>query len=681
MKLYLKRSWQVAFCLLVTATLTPALHADSLDDAIRFSINAETVPLVPRSVMLERQPIRDAQLAPDATSIAYIIGRGAVRELWVYDIDAGTHRKIFASKLMDSVRWSSDSQYIFLTSEQGIAVAPLDGSSGPGFLINLDASRDEAFYRVDTSHPHAVLVSLRSKTDGHILFRVHADGSRQELYRTDNRPADFLLGAGRQVRFLAYIRERGFDVVQVKESGESVLYTCTFQDLCDLLGFNAETGALFIQGRFENDRAALFSLDVSTGVRRVLHSDPKGIADLSSVIMKADRTAPLLATYLDDYVSNYGLNTQVETILTNAWSKIEKPFLVPRPSTDLSRWLILDAGPAHADVDYYLYDAKTGKLTRPLKAVKAGQAATYPIIERDQVAIRVPIRYLASDGMQLQGYVTLPRGRDPSATPLVVMPHGGPWNRAQGSYDGRAQFLANRGYVVFEPNFRSSTGFGRHYTLSANRDFGDGRVHQDIMDGMKYLLARGVGDRSRLGIFGHSFGGFSVLGGLAFTPELFRVGVAGAPPADMVDAIRYAEDAERTLEWKLRYANFKQLTVDPDDPVDVERLSGKSPDRHAGKIVRPLYIWAGDRDPRVSILHVRKFALRLHHEGKPLSLMVAPKAGHGPREDLERDAYFYMLEKAFAEHLGGRMDKSMSPALARYLKRNLVFDRNNLLEG
>ena len=681
MKLFLKRSWRAFLCLLVTETLTPPLLADALDDAIEFSRQAEAAPLVSRGVMLQQQLIRDVQLAPDASAIAYILRRGNARELWVHNIDANKHRKVFASKLMEAVRWSSDSKYLFLTSEQGVAVAPIDGSSGPGFIVNLDEARDETFYGVEAGHPHAVLVSLRSETDGHVLFRVLADGSRRELYRSENRPVDFLLDADQRVRFLAYVNDHQFEIVQVKNGEETPLYTCAFQDLCDLFGFDAGAGTLFLQGRFEHDRAALFSLDVSTGVRTVLHSDPKDYADLASVTMNAERTAPVLATYLDDYISSYGLDAHVEATVASIREKVGQPFLALRPSADLSRWLVLDAGPGHADVDYYLYDARTDKLTRPLATVKAEQGASHNRIGRDQTAIRVPIRYLASDGMQLQGYVTLPRGEDPSQVPLVVMPHGGPWNRTQGSYNGRAQFLANRGYAVFEPNFRGSTGFGRHYTLSANRDFGDGRVHQDIMDGMHYVLARGVGDPKRLGIFGHSFGGFSALGGLAFTPDLFQVGVAGAPPADMVDAIKGSEKLERTIEWQLRYANFKQLTVDPDDPADVERLSSQSPDRHSDKIVRPLYIWAGERDRRVSILHVRKFALHLHHAGKPLSLMVAPKAGHGPRGELEREAYFYMLEKAFAEHLGGRMDMSMSPALSRYLKRTMVFDRNNLLDG
>jgi Prolyl oligopeptidase family len=86
--------------------------------------------------------------------------------------------------------------------------------------------------------------------------------------------------------------------------------------------------------------------------------------------------------------------------------------------------------------------------------------------------------------------------------------HGGPWNHVRAGYNHLTQMLANRGYAVFEPNFCGSTGYGRDYLLAARGDFGNGRVQQDIAEGVEHLLARGIGDPQRVGIIGASFGGY-----------------------------------------------------------------------------------------------------------------------------------------------------------------------------
>src|SRR5690606_23563547 len=145
----------------------------------------------------------------------------------------------------------------------------------------------------------------------------------------------------------------------------------------------------------------------------------------------------------------------------------------------------------------------------------------------------------------LHGYVSFPKGKVLRETPLIALVHGGPIGRIDSSFDSFTQFLVNRGYIVFEPNFRASTGYGRAYVEAAADQIGDGLVQQDIVDGVQHLLAQGIGDRERVGIAGHSFGGSSVLAGLAFTPELFKAGFASAPAADMVPVMEFQNSPER----------------------------------------------------------------------------------------------------------------------------------------
>lgn len=659
--------------------LAASANADALDDAVHASLARPKAPLVPRELMIRRQPVPDARLAPNGTRLAYIIERGRYRQLWVFDIARQQHDKLFTSDLIDGIYWSADSQYLVLPSEQGIAVVQASGAAPPGFVINLDQAKGDRFYDVDHTHPHAFHVSQGApEGTAQVLYRVLPDGTKTELYSSETRPMDFLTDEDGTIRFVIRLDGLASTLLRLDDEGEHRLLTCRSDDSCKLLRYVPETKTLYMKARFDNDKASLFAVNAVTGDTTLVHTDPSQTFDMSFALFDPESGDPQLVSYQDDHATSYGLVAGIANAINQIGSKVSAPYLILRPSADRSRWLILDAGPGRVTTRYYLYETASGALTRPLQGVRDGLEAEAPLMPETHTALRVPIRYSVSDGMVQQGYVTLPNGLDPSQVPLVVMPHGGPWNRTDGSYSARAQFLANRGYAVFEPNFRASTGFGRAYMVSANRDFGDGRVHADIIDGMNYVLSRGIGDRNRLGMFGHSFGGFSVLGALAFTPELFRVGVAGAPPADLTDAIRHARNAEAGAVWRARYETFKRLAVDPDDPADVARMHARSPARYSHQLMRPLYIWAGEKDPKVSILTIRDYALKQHSNGKALSFMVEPDAGHGPRQKLHREGYFYLLEKALADHLGGRMDRTISAELARYLRQTLVIDTNGV---
>lgn len=255
----------------------------------------------------------------------------------------------------------------------------------------------------------------------------------------------------------------------------------------------------------------------------------------------------------------------------------------------------------------------------------------------------------------------------------------GPLARDHGEIDTIAQLLANRGYAVFQPNFRSSTGFGANYVISSTGEFGDGRVQQDIIDGLNYVLSRGIGDSDKLGIVGGSFGGFSTLNALSFTPETFQVGVASAPPIDLGKTLTYAAQTQFLSNIGLEAASLF-FGGASDDPELKRRLYETSPDYHSDQIIRPLYIWAGKQDDSVSILNVKDYALRQREADKDVTLMVDETSGHGPEGDISMEAYMYLIEKAFADHLGERLEEELSPVITRFLNRSVLIDENDFVQ-
>ena len=134
------------------------------------------------------------------------------------------------------------------------------------------------------------------------------------------------------------------------------------------------------------------------------------------------------------------------------------------------------------------------------------------------------VRYKSSDGLEIPAYLTLPKMASPAKNlPAIILPHGGPWGRDSWGYDGFAQFLANRGYAVLQPNFRASTGYGKKFLDAGNKQWGD-KMQDDLTWGAKYLIAQGIADPKRVGIMGGSYGGYATLAGVTFTPDLYAAG-------------------------------------------------------------------------------------------------------------------------------------------------------------
>jgi dipeptidyl aminopeptidase/acylaminoacyl peptidase len=334
-----------------------------------------------------------------------------------------------------------------------------------------------------------------------------------------------------------------------------------------------------------------------------------------------------------------------------------------------ARWLVSERDSTLREPRWHLYDPATGAL----RTILAGGARAARALPEASLSHKIAFDYTASDGMRVHGFLLLPPGADPARVPLLADVHGGPINHFRPGYDAVAQLLANRGYAVFETNFRGSTGFGRGYTFAAHGDFGNGRVQQDIVEGVRYLLAQGIGDPERVGIVGHSFGGYSTLQALTFQPELFKVGVAGSPPPDLGWGMRWlvASGEQGDLPDRSLLATLRTLGMDPSDPATYARLHAQSPLANAARMARPLLVMAGGADRTVAARGVIDYVARLRRLGKPVSLYVEPNGGHSPVAPVPREAYAYLMVQMLHAHLGGAAPDAPGAELRAYLKTNL----------
>lgn len=665
----------LALCALLLAPRTlPAQAAESLRAAEAAQRALPRAPRLPRAAFLENRTLVAAELSPAGDAVAYLREQKDSRALWLLPTGGGNARMLVGSTQAEQMMWSRDGRWLFLRASRVLTMVGRDGRTG--VRVPLGGSERRRVIKLDPSQPAAVLLGERvaaGKGERWRVVRMDARGRRTVLREDARWMHDVALDAAGRIVALARFEGDHDALYRVRPDGtlHEVLRLRPMERL-DLLAARAD-GSLLMAGNPAGtapggDFRRVMRLDANDRLQ-TLHQDPRGEADLDEVVVDPRTQQPLAASYRSTVAATYGIGDAQAVVADIVRRFPGRDIGLQAGSGASARWLVSERAATLRDPRWYLYDPRDGRLRRILD--DPGITAGAP--EEAALARKLAIAYTASDGRRVHGFVLLPPGVDAAHAPLIAHVHGGPINHFQPGFDGVAQFLANRGYVVFQSNFRGSTGHGRAYTFAPDGDYGNGRVQRDIVEGVRWLLAQGIGDAARVGIVGHSFGGYAALLGLTFQPDLFKVGVAGSPPADLGWGMRWLVDAgeqgdlpDRSLKQTLR-----ALSLDATDPGVFARLHAQSPLANASKMRRPLLLMAGGADRTVAIRSVIDYVARLKAQGSPVTLLVEPNGGHSPVEPVPREAYLFAMESMLQRHLGGPQPEPPGPRLRAYLRENL----------
>jgi dipeptidyl aminopeptidase/acylaminoacyl peptidase len=284
---------------------------------------------------------------------------------------------------------------------------------------------------------------------------------------------------------------------------------------------------------------------------------------------------------------------------------------------------------------FYIYEKKSGKLTK--------LADRSPWLNEKNLAEMKPIKYISRDGLTINGYLTLPKGKAPKNLPVVVNPHGGPWARDQWRFNSEVQFLANRGYAVLQMNFRGSTGYGKKFWEISFKQWGK-TMQDDISDGVKWLVDKGIADPKRVAIYGGSYGGYATLAGLAFTPDLYACGVDYVGVSNLFTFMKTIPPY-----WKPYLDMLYEMVGDM--KKDSLLLVSASPIFHVDNIKAPLFVAQGKKDPRVNINESNQIVDALKKKGIDVPYLVKDNEGHGFRNEENRFDFYEAMEKFLEKHL------------------------------
>jgi dipeptidyl aminopeptidase/acylaminoacyl peptidase len=291
-------------------------------------------------------------------------------------------------------------------------------------------------------------------------------------------------------------------------------------------------------------------------------------------------------------------------------------------------------------IQYYLLDRETGEKTflyeNPM--AKYAESLTSP----------QPVSLKSRDGLDLHGYLTLPRGTSGKHLPMVLLVHGGPWNRDRWGYSGFVQFLANRGYSILQINYRGSRGYGRSFMEAGIGEFA-GKMHADLIDSVQWAIAEGIADPERIAIAGGSYGGYATLVGLSFTPETFACGVDLFGPSNLVTLMENFPEY-----WKPWMAFWHRYVGDPAKPEDRRKMEAQSPLFRVNRINKPLMIFQGANDARVTQLESDQMVVAMQDAGKEVEYTLFPDEGHSLTHWKNVLVFIRKVEDFLAKHLGGR---------------------------
>ena len=243
---------------------------------------------------------------------------------------------------------------------------------------------------------------------------------------------------------------------------------------------------------------------------------------------------------------------------------------------------------------------------------------SYTIKPEDVGPVRM-VTYKAGDGLEMAGVLTLPPHREAKALPVVVFPHGGPASRDYPVFNWWAQAFASRGYAVFQPNFRGSTGLGTDFERAGHGEWGR-KMQTDISDGLAELVRQGLVDPKRACIMGASYGGYAALAGVTLQQGLYRCAVSVAGVSDVKRM--YATDVRESANNKTLVRSLKAEVGSGRD------LDAVSPVRFAERADAPVLLVHGKDD--TVVLYEQSVAMHraLQKAGKPVDLVTLKGEDH-----------------------------------------------------
>jgi dipeptidyl aminopeptidase/acylaminoacyl peptidase len=611
--------------------------------------------LIPRRILFGNPERVSPRISPDGTRLAWIAPHDGVLNVWIAPM--GT----------DGVDWDR-ARVVTDDTDRGIRIFAW-AHDGRHVLYLQDAGGDENWRLHDVDletmqrrdltpfdEVHTQVIATEKKFPTEILLGLNLDNPQlHDVYRLDLVSGE-LVKEVENPGFVGWIADAqlvvraglapqpdGGVVVMVRGSADEDWRPLLSIDAEDALtsgplAFSEDGASLLAESSVGADTARLVRFDLATGDVEVLAEDPE--ADVTGVRLHPDTREPQIVTFLKDRTEYQVLDPAVAPDLAAIRALHPgDPSFADADDADAT-WLVGFTNDTGA-IPYFSYDRET----------RSGRFLFEhrPELSRYELAPMEPFSFTSRDGLTIHGYATFPPGAERQGLPMVLNVHGGPWARDAWGFDPEAQWLANRGYLCVQVNFRGSTGYGKAFINAGDREWG-GRMQDDLGDAVAFVTGQGWADPARVAIYGGSYGGYAALAGATFTPDLFRCAVDIVGPSNLKTLIETIPPY-----WAPMIAQFHRRVGDPE--VDADFLWSRSPLSRVSSIRIPLLIAQGANDPRVKQAESEQIVAALLETGIDHEYLLFPDEGHGFAKPENRLRFYAAAERFLARHLGGRAEE------------------------
>ena len=607
------------------------------------------VPIVPREVLFGNPERTSPRISPDGSRLAWLAPDEGVLNVWVGTV-GGTESRVVTRDRDRGIRsfsWAHDRRHLLYLQDKG--------GDENWRIYDVDLETDDIRDLTPFEDVQARVEELDKRFPDHVLVGLNRDNPElHDVYRLDLRSGD-LEKVAANPGFVALLADGEWKVraglaptpdgglrLMVRDGEDAEWRQLLEVDQQDALttepvDFTLDGSALYAITSLGANAGRLVRIDCTSGDIDVIAGDPT--YDITAVRLDPDTREPQVVVFLRDRadyrVLDPAVADDVEALLGLSPGD---PFLVGHDDTDRV-WLVaytLDDGP----VRYYAWDRQQGQATFLFDH--------QPALTEYQLAKMEPFSFVARDGLNVHGYLTFPPGLPAHELPAVLNVHGGPWARDVWGFDPEAQWLANRGYLCVQVNYRGSTGYGKAFVNAGDKEWG-AKMHDDLVDAVNHVVDKGWADRDRVAIYGGSYGGYAALVGASFTPDVFRCAVDIVGPSSLKTLIESIPPY-----WAPLVAQFHTRVGNPE--TEEEFLWERSPLSKVDRIRIPLLIAQGANDPRVKQAEAAQIVAALRERGIDHEYLLYPDEGHGFAKPENRLAFYAAAERFLARHLGGRVE-------------------------
>jgi dipeptidyl aminopeptidase/acylaminoacyl peptidase len=436
-----------------------------------------------------------------------------------------------------------------------------------------------------------------------IRLPISDKGKRKTIQKVKSKVTSWITDAKHEVR-IAIHRDETTYTIKEKLPSRKFKELWTFEVFSKEsvwpLGFGADNNVLYVNALYEG-RDAIFKVDLTDpklNKELVYHNDNY---DVDGRLRRSKQTNEIVGIGYKYWDEEYKkLSKMIDVALPDTDN------LLLDKSDDGNKYILLASNDNEPGI-YFIGDKKA----KTLKIL----AYTYQKLSPELLATKEKIQYKARDGLEIEGYLTLPLGGKDKNLPTIIFPHGGPISYDSSGFDYWTQYFANKGYAVFQMNFRGSSGYGHDFMKQGIASWGQA-MQDDVEDGTKWLIKEGIADKNKLCIIGASYGGYAALMGGVKTPDLYQCIVSFAGVTDV----------EKLVKSHRRYTNYE--IVKKQVGSDYSKLWDASPLKHADKINKPVLLIHGKKDRVVDYRHSYNMFDELEDEDKVVEYIEIKGADH-----------------------------------------------------